>query len=64
MNPGEPYMQEPLMGGKRAGIIFAILCLVLAILLLMNMLPPLTVGMVFAAALVALGTVSNGFRRR
>ncbi len=52
------------MNGKRAVGVFLVICLALAILLLMNVLSPTTGGVLFAGALILLGTLSNGFRRR
>jgi hypothetical protein len=52
------------MNGKTAAIIFVGVCVVLAILLLFGVISPLVSGSVFAIALVLLGGISNGFRKK
>lgn len=52
------------MNGRVAGFIFLAICVVLAILLLTRAIKPLSSGIIFAVALVVLGILSGGFRRR
>lgn len=52
------------MSGRLAGGLFLLISLVLALLLLGDLIGPVTSGSVFAVALVGLGLVSGGFRRR
>jgi len=52
------------MKGKSAGFIFLGICVILAALLLTGMINPLQSGTVFAIALVLLGGLSGGFRKK
>jgi hypothetical protein len=52
------------MKANIAGLIFAGVCLLLAVLLITHFLTPLASGIIFAAALIALGLASRGFRTR
>ena len=52
------------MKGKTAGLVFLGVCAILAILLLTSVIRPMASGVVFAAALVILGSLSGGFRTR
>jgi hypothetical protein len=51
------------MKGSLAGLLFLLVCVVLAALLLAHVVKPLVSGMIFAIALVVFGIVSRGFRR-
>jgi hypothetical protein len=51
------------MDGKLAGLLFLGVCVILAVLLLTKSITPLVSGGVFAVALVALGGLSQGFRK-
>jgi hypothetical protein len=51
------------MRGKTAGFLFIGICLILAALLMAKVITPLAGGCVFALALVALGGLSNAFRK-
>lgn len=51
------------MRGKTAAIFLAVVCAVVAALLLTGSIPPVWAGAVFAAALVLLGVTSGGFRK-
>jgi hypothetical protein len=51
------------MNKKTAGLLFAGVCIVLAILLLAHSIKPIIGGVLFAFALVILGILSKGFRR-
>ncbi len=46
---------------KTAGISFLGFCLILALLLYFEVMPPLTGGVVFAVALLSFGLLSRGF---
>ncbi|MBP1694077.1 MAG: hypothetical protein H6Q37_1960 [Chloroflexi bacterium] len=52
------------MKGTTAGLIFLGVCIVLAALLFAKVLTPIVSGILFAAALVFLGLLSGGFRRK
>ncbi|HTY36713.1 MAG TPA: hypothetical protein VMH23_06365 [Bacteroidota bacterium] len=52
------------MDGKKASYLFVGVCILLAILLIAGVISPLTSGLLFAVALVALGGVSGGFRKQ
>jgi hypothetical protein len=52
------------MRGKTAGMLFLGICIVLAFLLLTRLITPVISGIVFAIALVLLGGITKGFRRR
>ena len=52
------------MSGRIAGILFLIICVVLAILLVTNTINSFTSAGIFAVALVVLGSLSKGFKRR
>ncbi len=49
------------MTKKTAGISFLGFCLILALLLYFEVMPPLTGGVVFAVALLSFGLLSRGF---
>jgi len=51
------------MNRKSAGLLFLAICIILAILLLTKTISSTVSGIIFAAALVLLGIVSNGFRK-
>jgi len=59
-----PVGNRSIMNGKTAAIIFVGVCVVLAILLLFGAISPLVSGSLFAIALVLLGGISNGFRKK
>ena len=50
------------MDKKLAGIVFFVVCIILAILILTKAITAATSGIVFAAALAGLGLASRGFR--
>lgn len=52
------------MSGRLAGVLFLVICVVLAALLLLHAVASIVTGAAFAGALVALGLASGGFRRR
>jgi hypothetical protein len=52
------------MKGKPAGLIFVGICVILAVLLLLGVITPLASGALFAVALVLLGGMSQGFRKK
>jgi hypothetical protein len=52
------------MKGKSAGMVFLGICLALAVLLVLKVITTLIGGIAFAAALVVLGLLSEGFRRK
>lgn len=52
------------MSGRIAGIIFLLICVILAILLLTKTISSITSAGIFAVALVILGGLSRGFRGR
>lgn len=52
------------MNGKNAKIIFLVACIILAILLLTKVITPIASGIIFAIALVLLGGLSGGFRKK
>jgi hypothetical protein len=52
------------MKGKTAAFVFLGICLILAILLFTNIISPIIGGIIFALALVLLGGISGGFRKR
>jgi hypothetical protein len=52
------------MNGQKAKIIFLIVCIILAILLLTKVITPIISGTIFAVALVLLGGLSSGFRKK
>ena len=58
------YKIIPSMTGKYAGITFLVICVILAVLLLTQTITSITSGIVFAIALVVLGTLTNGFRKK
>jgi hypothetical protein len=51
------------MKGSLAGLLFLVVCIVLAALLLAHVIKPVVSGAIFAIALVVFGIVSRGFRR-
>lgn len=52
------------MKGKTASFIFLGVCVILAALLLTKTITPIQSGTVFAIALVLLGGISRGFRKK
>jgi len=52
------------MDGKIAVILLVNICVILAVLLLIQAVTPLISGVIFAIVLVTLGVLSKGFRRR
>ena len=52
------------MSGKLASIIFLSACIVIAALILTRIVTPNEGGVAFAIALVALGVLSDGFKRK
>lgn len=52
------------MDGRPAALLFLLVCIALAILLLTDRIGSLVSGSIFAIALVLLGGLSQGFRRR
>lgn len=52
------------MNGRTASFAFLSICVVLAVLLMAGRISATTTGWIFAAALVVLGLLSGGFRRR
>jgi hypothetical protein len=52
------------MNGKTAAFLFLGVCAILAILLASGIIGPLVSGSIFAIALVLLGGMSGGFRKR
>ena len=52
------------MNAKPAVVVFLGICIVLAGLLLLQLITPVVSGAVFAVALVLLGSLSKGFRRK
>jgi len=52
------------MDGKIAVILLVNICVILAVLLIIQAITPLVGGVVFAVVLVTLGSLSKGFRRR
>ncbi len=52
------------MNGKTAALLFVAVCVILALLLVTGLIGPLLSGALFAVALIALGTVSGGFRKQ
>ena len=52
------------MSGWLAGIIFIAICIVLAILLLTKVTTAIVSGIIFAIALVSLGLLSQGLRKK
>ncbi len=51
------------MTGRTASFLFLTVCVVLALLLFLGWIGPVTSGWIFAIALVVLGVLSRGFRR-
>jgi Flp pilus assembly protein TadB len=52
------------MQRKTAGFLFLAICILLAVLLLTGTISSITSGCVFAVALVILGGLSRGFKRK
>jgi hypothetical protein len=52
------------MKGKTAGLTFLGICLALAVLLLTNTITSVMSGAMFAVALVVLGGLSGGFKKK
>jgi hypothetical protein len=52
------------MNKKNAGLIFLVLCVILAALLIIQWITPITSGVLFAFLLVILGGLSQGFRKK
>lgn len=52
------------MKGKTARFVFLGICVILAVLLLAKTITSFASGIVFAIALVLLGVLSDGFRRK
>lgn len=52
------------MNGKVAGFLFLGICIVLAILLITKIISPLISGSIFAIALVLLGGISRGVKKK
>ena len=52
------------MSGKLASIIFLSACIVIAALILTRIVTPNEGGIAFAVALVVLGVLSDGFKRK
>jgi hypothetical protein len=52
------------MKGKSAGMVFLGICLALAVLLVLKVITTMISSIAFASALVVLGLLSGGFRRR
>jgi uncharacterized membrane protein len=50
--------------GKTAGLLFLAICIILAILILTRTIAPILSGTLFAIALVVLGLLSAGFRKK
>jgi hypothetical protein len=57
-------MKGIFMNKKTAGLVFLGIGVVLAILLIIQWITPLTSGVLFALSLVLLGGLSKGFRKR
>ena len=53
-----------IMDGKIAVILLVNICVILAVLLVIQAITPLVGGVVFAVVLLTLGGLSKGFRRR
>lgn len=53
-----------MMKGRSAGLLFLAVCVVLATLRLLGELSSTASGAIFAVALVVLGVLSGGFRKR
>jgi hypothetical protein len=51
------------MSRKIAGLLFLVVCVVLALLLLIGAITPMVSGIVFAISLATLGAASGGFRK-
>jgi uncharacterized membrane protein len=52
------------MKGKLAVILFLLVCITLSILLITRVITPIFSGSIFAIALVLLGGVSQGFKKK
>lgn len=52
------------MKGKTAGFVFLGICVILAVLLLTKAITPFQSGTAFAIALILLGGLSAGFRKK
>ena len=52
------------MSGRAASFLFLTICVVLALGLFLGWTGPKTSGWIFAIALVVLGVLSHGFRRK
>lgn len=52
------------MKGTSAGVVFLGICLALAVLLVLKVITTVISGIAFAAALVTLGLLSEGFKRK
>ena len=52
------------MKAGTAGLFFLAVCVILAVLLILDVITPIVSGAVFAIALVLLGGASGGFRKR
>ncbi len=64
MAVGNPTKIIRSMTGKYAGLTFLVVCILLAILLLTKTITSTVNGIIFAIALVVLGILSNGFRKK
>ena len=51
------------MSGRAASFLLLTICVVVALLLFLGWIGPVTSGWVFALSLVVLGVLSRGFRR-
>lgn len=51
------------MNRKTASMIFLGICVVLAVLLLLDVITPIVSGSIFAVALVIFGSISRGFTK-
>lgn len=58
------FEKEATMKGKTAGFVFLGICVILAVLLLAKAITSFESGIVFAIALVLLGVLSGGFRKK
>lgn len=52
------------MSGKLASILFLAICIVIAAIILTRIVTPNEGGIAFATALVVLGVLSDGFKRK
>ena len=52
------------MKGKTAGLLFVMICIILAILLITNVINYILSGSIFAFALILLSVLSLGFKKK